>query len=154
MMQSIKKKENFLEPNDNCDVALHVTHKSFLSISSSVFPHSLSFFQIKTSQPFIILMGHAQRARNLRIPLFIPSKLFGYIAWECVIISNVIFSYHPNFYCIPSKISSSNQFYLPYLLELEPLLELGPMTPNAWATAHQRMPVGRCGIALPVFPKN
>ena len=112
MMQSIKKKENFLEPNDNCDVALHVTHKSFLSISSSVFPYSLSFFQIKTSQPFIILMGHAQRARNLRIPLFIPSKLFGYIAWECVIISNVIFSYHPKFYFIPSKIPSSNQFYL------------------------------------------
>ena len=91
MMQSIKKKENFLEPNDNCDVALHVTHKSFLSISSSVFPHSLSFFQIKTSQPSIILMGHTQYrakryARNLRIPLFIPSKLFGYIWGKKVVL--------------------------------------------------------------------
>ena len=28
------------------------------------------------------------------------------------------------------------------------------MTPNARATAHQRVPVGRCGVALPVFPKN
>ena len=28
------------------------------------------------------------------------------------------------------------------------------MTPNAKATAHQRVPVGRCGVALPVFPKN
>ena len=45
-------------------------------------------------------------------------------------------------------------FDIPYLLEIGPLLELVPMTPNARATAHQRMPVGRCGVALPVFPKN
>jgi len=43
---------------------------------------------------------------------------------------------------------------IPYLLYLGPLLELGPMTPNAKATAHQRKPVGRCGVALPVFPKK
>ena len=49
---------------------------------------------------------------------------------------------------------NSSNIDLPYLLELEPLLELGPMTPNARATAHQRKPVGRCGVALPVFPKN
>ena len=45
-------------------------------------------------------------------------------------------------------------FEVPYLLYLGPLLELGPMTPNAKATAHQRKPVGRCGVALPVFPKK
>ena len=55
-----KEAENFCTENDNCDVARITHHKSFLSISSSVFPHSLSFFQIKTSQPSIILMGHTQ----------------------------------------------------------------------------------------------
>ena len=47
-----------------------------------------------------------------------------------------------------------SQLQIPYLLYLGPLLELGPMTPNAKATAHQRKPVGRCGVALPVFPKK
>ena len=90
-MQSIKKKLKTFAPKMTIVMSRITHHKSFLSISSSVFPHSLSFFQIKTSQPSIILMGHTQYrakryARNLRIPLFIPSKLFGYIWGKKVVL--------------------------------------------------------------------
>ena len=61
-MQSIKKKLKTFAPKMTIVMSRITHHKSFLSISSSVFPHSLSFFQIKTSQPSIILMGRATRA--------------------------------------------------------------------------------------------
>ena len=54
----------------------------------------------------------------------------------------------------PFTMMRAKKLAIPYLLELEPLLELGPMTPNARATAHQRKPVGRCDVALPVFLKK
>ena len=91
-MQSIQKKLKTFAPKMTIVMsrALHIT-KVFFPFLASVFPHSLSFFQIKTSQPSIILMGHTQYrakryARNLRIPLFIPSKLFGYIWGKKVVL--------------------------------------------------------------------
>ena len=60
-MQSIQKKLKTFAPKMTIVMsrALHIT-KVFFPFLASVFPHSLSFFQIKTSQPSIILMGHTQ----------------------------------------------------------------------------------------------
>ena len=84
-----KEAENFCTENDNCDVARITHHKSFLSISCFRIS-SLPFFLSNKNQPTIHHFdgAHAvpRKARNLRIPLFIPSKLFGYIWGKKVVL--------------------------------------------------------------------
>lgn len=83
-----KEAENFCTENDNCDVAHYTSQKFsfhfFFRISS------LPFFLSNKNQPTIHHFdgAHAvpRKARNLRIPLFIPSKLFGYIWGKKVVL--------------------------------------------------------------------